>query len=507
MPGINGSAIRLAPATLRARMRRPGWLLGALGIVLFAAIFGISLLKVQRSYVAETSLSFAQTKAGSGGLLASMTGMGGGTATKYIGVLRSHRFAEMAEDRVHLQSVYGLRTHDQAVDMLQSSVAVTDNPRDGLLYISATLKAPPFLARHSGQQRQRIQAAAIDIANVYADLLQQYIATSDTDADAILLQEAGGQIQQARANYDHAVTALSDFVRKTGVFGASTSLAAGGIGASGSGAGAQGQAGSGSAADSTAKALESLYATLATLEAELQSAIVAAQAGGHLRSDQLSSLRTLPSEDPLLMTARNAVNRARIELLALQQQYGPEHPRVMIAQDKLRVAEAELRGQVTSIRQGRTTDVVEAEIKRRALQARYDVINRQIAQAEQKAQIGRQYLTEYERLRNEILLRLEVLKTTASQTAVLSLQVVSAQNRVHVVDPAYRAHAGSPSMQTLAIYSLTLTVIALLACWYLIPLAATAFGRQRAEQVSTSHAVTGAPAEAETPAAEGERAA
>ncbi len=303
--------------------------------------------------------------------------------------------------------------------------------------------------------------------NLYADRLRNYLTTSDMDSDAILLQAAGRQIRQARQAYDAATERLMDFARLRGApIGSSLTLPERAGSASGSGSYTRSASGSDTDGnlDAGLRELQTLYAQRATLESEIASTEAALDMGARLQENQLSNVGALPSEDPLLTAARAAVNAARTRLDNLQIQYGPAHPRVIAERERLRLAEAKLQEQIQTVRKGYTTDRVEAQVRLDALKTKYATVKRQIAEAEQKTQKGREYSTEFERLRNEVTLRLEVLKAAASQAATLSMQVVSAQNRMRVVDSALPPKSGSPGMLKLGLMCGFLT-LALLAGW------------------------------------------
>src|SRR5262249_52366043 len=160
-----------------------------------------------------------------------------------------------------------------------------------LVYISLSLKATPYLSLSGGRETEKVRETAARAANLYSQLLQDYVSNADMDSDAILLQGAGTQIRKAREDYDHAVASLADFVRRRGhnVSAAMSSLPASpsltSPGTTGSGVTGGGTE---TPAETTAKELETLYAARAGLESEIQASEAALRTGDRLRADQLS---------------------------------------------------------------------------------------------------------------------------------------------------------------------------------------------------------------------------
>jgi len=332
------------------------------------------------------------------------------------------------------------------VEALQDGLLVLDNPRDGLLYVSVTLDGPPRLAPHAERDRRRIKQSAAEAANLYGDLLRDYLAHSDMDSDAILLQGAESRIHLARQQYDRAVARLVDYVHSHGsmvglvALGASTAM----------------PPEAANAADS-ARELQSLYTIRATLEQDMASLDTSQRMSERMRASQLAQVEALPSEDPLLTQARADVNAMRAALENERVVRGPQHPSVLTDRERLRLAEARLQQQIGSVRHGVTSQQIDVQARRSALRARYVTVARQIAAVEQQSRQGLEASTDLEQCRNEVLLQLEALKATTSQAAMLSMQVVSAQNRVKVVDVAQPARIGSPGAGKLAFLCLLLT--------------------------------------------------
>jgi uncharacterized protein involved in exopolysaccharide biosynthesis len=438
-PGLSIDALF---GLVEKRWRR--WLLA--GIASFVVVLTACLLLVPQSYTSRLSLSVAQTNEG-GGLLSGL-GLGSSSTSKFIGVLKSRRFAEAIEKKVDLKSLYGLNSTDDAVDRLLGGLSVTDNVRDGLIYVSVTLPAPPYLSG-AKEERGRIREACATAANGYAGILRTYVSNSDFDRDSVLLNGASQELKRIRADYDSAVRRMLGLVRdsKAAAFGAVASQTKTGAGESSTDV------------STTARALQDLYTARATLESEIQAADVTQRTAERLQADQLKNLSALPSEDPLLTQARAAVNTAKGEVDALRLQFGKEHPKVIVAQDRLDIAQGKLREQTRAVLKGQTTQKVQAQARLDALRTKYDTVARQIADTEDKAQIGREYQTEFERRRNEVMLRLEVLKAASAQSATLSLQMVSATKRLNVVDTARPARKASPGLMMLGAISVLFALL------------------------------------------------
>ncbi len=444
---------------------------------LFSFLLGMILCAtlIPQSFTSQISLSFPQ--AAQPTALNLLTGSGG-TGSRYIGVLRSRRFAEEVERRAGVTKLCGFTSDEDAVDAIVKGLNINDNIRDSLVYVSVTLPGPPRFAPGSAPRRASVKEAAAKAANAYADVLHEYMATSDTDRDSVLLRAANEQLSRAQKAYEQAVSRLGEFVvrprRQTMTMTTPQPEADGSAPETGSertAATSRGGDSSGAPLSSTAaKELESLYIERGKLVADIQSAGAARQTGDQLRRGQLSRLNSLPEEDPLLANARAAVNAARMARDTASIQLGPDNPDIIRAQERLKLAEANLRKQTRAIAQRDTTEDVNAQVTLRGLLARSDAVNRLIAAAEKKAQRGLAFSQQFERRRNDVLLRLEVLKTTASQAAILSLQTISLKNRMAAVDTAKLAKSGSPNLTMFLIISICGTGMALCVLLILIAL-------------------------------------
>lgn len=443
-------------------IRRRFLAIASVAIGLFVLLSAFFLYMMPQSFASRASIAFQQSTP-AGGALAGLLG-GGSATTKYIGILRSRNFAEKVERETDLHTLYNLPV-EKAVENLQKSLGVDDNVRDGLLYITVTLSGPSRLSPGGGPQRDKVKRKSAEAANAYIKELQDYVVNSDVDKETVLLRAAGNQLEKARNDYQQAIRNMIGFITqkrpRTSVSISSDGSSSGiGEGSQGSGSGK----GMNAPVDPLMRQLEALYVERGDLESRIQAAQATLRLSENLRSGQLNNINVIPSEDPLLAQARAAVAAARNDLEALRLKYSDDNPDVYAARKKLSGLEASLQRQMQGIRQGKTTDRVQAEVELKALETKYASVSGQITDVEKKTQVGRELSTELERRRNEVALQLEVLKTTASQTAQLTMQTVSAKSRMSVVDTALPPHVGAPGVSTLLILSFVITV-AVLALW------------------------------------------
>lgn len=430
------------------RRRWRAWLCA--GAVVFAAVLLFCLFVLPQTFTGTLSL-FRPQPTGPGSVLAGL-GVFGSQGTRYSGVIRSRQLAMQVEAKVGLRKLYGLPTQRDAIDLMYQAVRVDDSERDGLIYVRVALPGPARLWPFAGRFRSRIKEAAAEAANAYGVALRRFVSTSDVDREQVLLRGAEDGLAETRERYDASVKRLATFVAERGYAGDDPGAAFAG--------GADGEPGAAPGGEtesaSVARELEELYKRKAAAEVEIRSVETMLQTGQQLREAQLGVLGTLPSEDPLLTRARADVNDARAERDALRVQFGPDHPRVVVSQEKLRLATQRLKEQEGTLRAGQTTDRVSSETRLAGLRAEHATISEQVRGVERKAQLTRELAVEYRRLENEVLFNLEVLKATAAQYVTLSLQTVSAKNRVAVVDQAIAPRRGTPGLSSYLIISVLL---------------------------------------------------
>lgn len=423
-----------------ARRRVAFWAIA--GPVLAGLLSLAALRYVPTTFRATASVSLQQTT-GPTGALATLAGVGGSTAAKkYLGVIRSRRFAAAAARATNLQALYPFTTPQQAAALVQRSVSLEDK-NDGLLYLSVTLPGPPRLSAGANRQQGAIRQAAKNLVDQYVGSLLTHLATSNTDSDVALVRQAKSQLQKARQDYDDAVRALSRFAQ-----GAPPDAAA------------KGPDNGGAAAAAAGSELQALYLEKGRLEVEMRAGDTTRAATARVVAGDLDALIALPGEDPLLAETRREVRVAASALENLRIDLSEENPEVVTARERLRRAENRLRRETQALRSGNTSDTIRQE----ALQTRYAALDRQIAAAERRFSRGRNAQTALEERRNEVMLRLEVLKTVAAQQATLSVQIVAGDSRMDVIDPAQvPAAAGAPAAGALIGASLFATLFVFLA--------------------------------------------
>jgi uncharacterized protein involved in exopolysaccharide biosynthesis len=243
------------------------------------------------------------------------------------------------------------------------------------------------------------------------------------------------RLRKERAAYDLAVKHLTDFVKTASVFPSEQS-------ATGQGARSTDPA----SARAHATVLEALYTKRAQLEADIRSAEAAIQAEDEQRQDLVNNFEKVPLEDPLLAQTRLAMASKQTELDTLKVQFGPAHPLVENARRQLIVLKNLFERQRKAALSGRSSARAEALAQLKALRASLDTVMQLTGKAENKAQIGRESLADYEILHNKVEIALETLKATATNVAVLQLQTLSAKNRMAVVDDARPPRNGTPGL-------------------------------------------------------------
>lgn len=432
---------------VKKRLKR--WI--GIGVAAFAITAAFCVFMIPQSYKSSISLSVASSTgsagAGAGGLLQAITGAGGSANSKYVGVLKSRRFAEQVVRQLGLQRIYHQPNFDEAVEALQKNVNVDDDPKDGLLHVDVTIGGPPRLAFNSDKQRETVRVMSAKAANLYAELLQQYVLSDDVDSDTLLLKKANKKLKETRDEYDLWVAKVADFVRSHGDHlnsNGGAELAAKGGGMSGDDIGPSGKTGG----DSVADELGAIYTDRAKVQAEMEATAAAQRLGEQRREVQLRYLPVLPSEDPLLEQARSNVTLLRTILDNDSVLLGPEHPTVVTDREKLRLAQVKLDQQSRSIKRGLTTAQAEADMKMKELTTRYATLGKQIKDLETEAQIARNTAVQFQALRAEVAFRTELLKTVWTDTATLSLQVVAAEQRVKVLDSGIPPRYGAPRILT-----------------------------------------------------------
>jgi len=420
------------------RKRRPVWIV--LAIAVFVVSYLIGLFVYPQNFTSTTSLQLSSSS-GATSQLALLAGAGSGKA-KYIGVLKSRRFAEQVEKKAHLRELYRLANEDEAVEKLQRGIRFDDNATDGLLYITMTLDAPAKMAPNSGADRKRVQNATAVVCNAYGVALKDYIINNDNDKELVLLKAADTLLKQNRASYDFAVNKWINFVRDT----KSTSL---------------GMSGSSSAQSPEIAALQALFIKRGQLEIQVRSTDAAIAGARNLVGGSTSTLAQMPTEDALLTETRRRYEEAQRELQNLRIQYAEESPPIRRAKERLQVAETHMHQQAQAILAGHTSE----NIKRQALDVEYATVVSQIAQVERSIEVSKAAATSFERLHAEVELALKVLEATATRRAELQIQTESGGSRTAVVDEARPPARSRPGVLMTTLICGLLAILAVLA-WF-----------------------------------------
>ncbi len=471
-PITSTSTAQMTRSLLRTiyRERLLVWIVFA--VFMFAISLLVGLFYYPQSYSAMDSISLSQASGGGGSQLALLAGVGGGNKAKYIGPLKSRKFAEQVEKTAHLRDLYDLPSNDDAVEKLQRNVRFDDNATDGLLYITMTLDAPPRLAPNSEARRAKIRNATAVVTNAYAAALKNYIVFNDTDKDLQLLKSADIQLRQARTSYEAAVEKWISFVRGS----KSPTMSAGST--------------SGSGQSPELAQLQSLFVRRGTLEAQIRSTEAALEATNHILSASPSALAQIPTEDLLLTEARRRYTEAHSDLQNLLIQQADDSPPVRRAREHLKIAALHLREQAEAILNGNTSE----HAKREALKVEYETVLEQIAIAERSIKISKDAATGFEKLHAEVELSLKILEATATRFAELKLQTVSAQSRMNVVDEARPPLKSRPGMLMTSLVSLFVALGSVLA-WYAVEYTARSarLSAKRGGRPLESHRIEGNP--------------
>ena len=401
-------------------------------VVLGGAVALLMLAFVPQNYSSTVSISIQQPGSGGGGAgaLASLVG-GGGASKKYIGLLKSRTLVKKAALKANLTRLYDCKSDYELEKLADSSIKVEDSLTDGLLYVTVQLEGPSKLSRDTAK-RDAVRQASATMANSMAQGLITYYRYYDNDRDLVLLQAADKQLSSARNAYEAAIDHMGSFIRENMDTSRMDVSALAAVGSTSTAGGSS----STPATNTAPSEVTSLYQARGQLEIQKQSMLAGQNTRDRMITEQLNSINVLPSEDPLLVSARSQVREAAAELQKLMMQYGNDHPKVVVARESLQLARTRLEQQLKSVKKGLTTANVIGSMELSGVLAKQSALNELISAAEQKLHVSRSIQTKYEKIRNEITLRLEVLKTTASQAATLRIQTASAKNRVTVVDSA-----------------------------------------------------------------------
>lgn len=406
-----------------------------IALITFLISAGSGLFLLPQTYMAEVSLSIQHPAPLIGGGLTSLAGLRLGQA-KYVGIIRSRRLATIVEDKVHIQQIYGLKRRRQAIRLMMNSVHPDDNTVDGLLYVRVKLKGPPRIAADPDGLRPKVKQAVADIANEYAAALKQYFSQIDNDRDAVLLRTVDEQLQNALKQYNTAWTDLRRFVSKQP---ADALLDEAGIGRSGSG--------------TVMDIINELMSTLARIDADVQATVRSRQALEAKRAELLKNIDQVPSDDSFLKQARENYHTELRNLKNLEVTYAPDHPRVVEARERVKIAKERLEQEEEGVRKGQTSETVRATAELESLTARREVVKQQLEKALERILTNRPQALEYLRLRKALDASFDLLKAAVTQAVSVRSQVTSTESRVLVVDSGIPPEYGSPGIRMILLVS------------------------------------------------------
>lgn len=409
------------------------WLMA--GPVLLALCAGYQLFVMPQTYTATASLAVQQSSMPSS--LLALTGQS--ESHKYLGILHSRLLAEAVEKKAQLQQFYHLPTHRKTLEMLTSALKPEDNAAEGLLFLNVTLPGPPRFANDPTHKREQTMRLAANVANLYIAALKNYYALSDNDRDSVLLRAGEDALHQAHQRYDVSRAALRQFIRSLSNREAASV-----------------PNGPADPSSGVPLLLQGLYDTENRVEADIRSAEAARSSVNSGRNRQLSALSSLPTEDPLLMAARDRVTVAKEELNLVRNvdQLADENPRVVRAKNRLSLAQEELSRQLKGYRSLLTSDRLKEDSSLQGFYARRDIVKAKIKRAESLLPVRRELGNTFSELLQQQELALAELKSTEGKVAELRLTAVSGLSRLKAVDEAIAPDSGQPGITRILLISL-----------------------------------------------------
>lgn len=430
--------------------------------ILFLMCLGYGLLLSPQTFSASTSVAIQQPVQVASAV-SLLTG-GASGASRYLGVLRSRSLAEQVEQIVHTQSFLGTKNLEETIEELQKMVRVEDFPIEGILVLQVEVKGPARLASDPGGKREAIRHLSAYIANAYIQVFKRYLRDTDTDREAVLYREAKKRLNEADGEYRSAVGVYIAAAKgKKNANGDVTLLVPSGtssVSSMGSSTGTGGETSRGAGELTAAAELQALFLKRGALEQRIKSAEVTQTETNARLNKSGGNLTDLPAEDPLLPQARTDVEDAQIRLDNLLLTYADNSPKVVAARRTLVAAQKRLGEQSKAIQSENTSEA----IRLRASKAELAVVISQIENASKRFVKGREITTNLEVLRTDMQISLEKLKTTTTEFARLSLQTVSGQSRMTVVDKAIEPRFGKPGIAVVTLLSLV-AVGAIMGLW------------------------------------------
>src|SRR5690242_8031905 len=186
-PGLPDGALDWALLIVLFRRRQAFYV--TLATSLFATLLVAFLFLFPRRYSTVSSIALQQNNATAlGSSLASLANISLGTGKDYDGVLHSRRFAIVAAKAARIRALYHLDQEEDAIELIQGSL-MTEDPKNGLTYLHVTLPGPPVLAPDAKEQEAKVKEAAKVVNDSLVASLKNYLATTNTDHDTVLLHQ------------------------------------------------------------------------------------------------------------------------------------------------------------------------------------------------------------------------------------------------------------------------------------------------------------------------------
>lgn len=467
---------------LRAVIKKRWKLWTFTGLFLFVLIVFIMLLFVPQKYTSTTSLSIQSSASPMGGALSVLTGQS--ENKKYLGILSSRRLAERVANDVDLYQKLRFRDRADMLERLQGMVSANEDSVSGLVFISVTVKGPPYIPVLSKLNRQKIKNLAKEIANAYAKELKRYYVDNDNARDTVLLRGANQLLKMTKDNYYKNRDLVMLFIRKHLKMTYMASLGKGGSGtldigssadlAMTSASGGDTLSGSSSGDSSSSSPLSSmgastslpggssgvsgLYQGLLQIQTDLKGLEAGYTEYNSQVNKQLKNIDNIPEEDPLLMQARRSVLEQKLKLEELRIQYSDTNPLVVVAKNELAVAEAQLKREIRGIKNHYTSDSVVNSVREADLEAKRLTLLQNIHRMEKGMMLQGLQEAKFDELKTDLMLSLAAFKETEVDAAKLRLETVSAQSRINVVDTAIDARTGNPRPRIMLSIALALVI-------------------------------------------------
>lgn len=433
-----------------------------------------------QNYTSTVSISMQQSSMP--GVIGSLLSAGGaGGTTKYLGVLKSRKFQEWVESRVHLQQLYHLPTHDDALNMIKTATRIDDNATDGLIYVEVTLGAPARFMPHTSEMREQVRQKAAEAANAFPDALGDYMDNTSTDKDSVLLRAGAKEVKITHDGYKRSMDSLMDFLKNRHM-DPKIALAMGGGGSipspgqsdntpgsptdigtppsstnsmpSNAGGGQQNSSVAGSR-------LATLYLQRTALEMQIDVAKEIRKKLQAILADPLAIVPNMPAEDPLLSNARLRYVQAKQVLDDAHLRLGPDNPQRVLAEANMKRAEASLKEQAQTMLNGNTTENVRLD----GLTKQLEDVNKAIREAEHLFKGARAVTADLGRLTNDVTLNLRVYETALTNFEALKISTVSSHNRFNVVDIGEPALHSKPGLFSIVAASLAMAFVSV-GIWF-----------------------------------------